>query len=115
MFENVSEDIRVGAAWHNIEFVRRYFGETGVRTTAVIMSPTLQAVLIYRFQVWLRKNRVPVLPSLCRRLTMLTCAVAIGDRTIIGPGLLMAHGNVIIDGDTSSDRSVRSHPSSPSA
>ena len=101
MFENVSEDIRVGAAWHNIEFVRRRFGETGVRTAAVIMSPTLQAVLVYRFQAWLRKNRVPVLPALCRRLTMLTCAVAIGDRTVIGPGLLMAHGNVVVDGDTS--------------
>lgn len=100
MFENVREDIRVGADWHNIEFVRRRFGETGVRTAAVLMSPTLQTVLVYRFQAWLRKNRVPVIPSLCRRLTMLTCAVAIGDRTVIGPGLLMAHGNVIIDGDT---------------
>ena len=100
MFENVTEDIRVGAAWHNVEFVRRHFGETGVRTAAVIMSPTLQAVLVYRLQAWLRKNRVPVLPELCRRITMLTCAVAIGDRTVIGPGLLMAHGNVVIDGDT---------------
>ena len=100
MFENVREDIRIGSAWHNIEFVRARFGETGVRTAAVLMSPTLQAVLIYRFQAWLRKHRVPIIPSLCRRLTMLTCAVAIGDRTRIGPGLLMAHGNVIIDGDT---------------
>lgn len=100
MFENVSEDIRVAAAWHNVEFVRRRLGENGVRAAAVLMSPALQAVLIYRFQAWLRKNRIPILPSLCRRLTLLTCAVAIGDRTVIGPGLLMAHGNVIIDGDT---------------
>jgi len=100
VFENVKEDIRVGAAWHNIEVVRRHFGETGVRSAAVIMSPTLQAVLVYRLQAWLRKNHVPVLPELCRRLTMLTCAVAIGDQTVIGPGLLMAHGNVIIDGTT---------------
>lgn len=100
MFDNVREDIRVGADWHNILLVRRYFGETGVRVAAVILSPTLQVVLVYRFQAWARSYHIPLLPMVCRRITMILASVAIGDRVEIGPGLLLAHGNVIIDGDT---------------
>jgi serine O-acetyltransferase len=101
MFDNVREDIRVGADWHNIAFVRRYFGEAGVRAAAVLLSPTLQVVLIYRFQAWARSHHIPLLPMICRRITMVLASVAIGDRVKIGPGLLMAHGNVVIDGLTS--------------
>jgi serine O-acetyltransferase len=100
MFDNVREDIRVGADWHDVPLVRRYFGEAGVRVAAVALSDTLQVVLIYRFQAWARRRHIPLIPVICRRITMILASVAIGDRVEIGPGLLLAHGNVIIDGDT---------------
>ncbi len=100
MFENVREDIALGAGWHEIPVVRRFFGETGVRTAAVFLSPPLQAVIFYRAQAWLRVHHVPLLPNLFHRLTRIFAGVSIGDYTSIGPGLLMAHGNVVIDGHT---------------
>lgn len=100
MFENVREDIAVGAEWHNIGFVRRLFGEAGVRTAAVLLSPELQAVLLYRFQAWTRQHHIPIVPNICRRLTMMIASVSIGDYARIEPGLLIAHGNVVIDGHT---------------
>jgi serine O-acetyltransferase len=56
--------------------------------------------MIYRLQAWLRKRRVPLLPNVCHRLTMMFAAISIGAHTSIGPGLLMAHGNVVVDGWT---------------
>ncbi len=100
MFENVVEDIRVGATWHDVPCIRRRWGPGAAQAAAVVLSPTLQVVLIYRLQAWLRSNRVPLLPGLCRRLTMAVAAVSIGDSAVVGPALLLAHGNVVIDGRT---------------
>jgi serine O-acetyltransferase len=100
VFETVKEDIRVATPWHPLPIARRLWGETGAQTAAVLLSTTLQVVLIYRFQVWLREQRIPILPGLCRRLTMAMTAVSIGDTTHVGSGLLLAHGSVVIDGET---------------
>lgn len=101
MFENVREDIRLGVQWHSVPRVRALLGERAETVAALVLSAELQVVLVYRFQAWLRANRVPLLPNLCRRLTMLLAGVSIGDRVTIGPGLLMNHGHVVIDGTTS--------------
>lgn len=100
MFENVRKDIEVAAVWHDIRIVRRYFGERGVQAAAVVLSPTLQAVLLYRLQIWTRAHRLPLIPNLCRRLTMMLAAIEIGDAVRIGPGLLLNHGSVVIDATT---------------
>lgn len=100
MFENVREDIRLGVQWHSVPRVRNAFGEQAETVAAVLLSAELQVVLVYRFQAWLRRKRVPILPGLCRRLTMLLAGVSIGDQVTIGPGLLMNHGHVVIDGAT---------------
>lgn len=100
MFENVKEDIRVGTRWHQVPFARRLFGETGAQTAAVVLSGELQTVLVYRFQAWTRRVGIPLVPNLLRRLTMLLAGVSIGDFTTIGPGILINHGHVIIDGYT---------------
>jgi serine O-acetyltransferase len=100
MFENVREDIAVGLLWHRVPGARRLLGETAETVAAIALSSSLQVVLIYRFQAWCRSKGVPLVPNLCRRLTMLLAAVSIGDNTEIGPGLLINHGNVIIDGTT---------------
>lgn len=110
MFENVREDIRVATQWHEVPIARRLFGETGARVAAVLLSPELQTVLIYRFQAWTRRKRIPLVPNLCQRLTMLLAGVSIGDYTTIGPGLLLNHGHVVIDGFTGIGRNCSIAP-----
>ncbi len=98
MFENVARDIEVGTRWHSVPAVRARLGERFERAAAVILSPELQVVLLYRLQAWTHARRIPLLPNLCRRLTMLLASVSIGDFVTIGPGLLLNHGQVTIDG-----------------
>ena len=100
MFENVKQDIDLGVQWHSVPGIRRRFGERAERVTAILLSAELQVVLIYRFQAWARDHHIPLVPNLCRRLTMALASVSIGDSVKIGPGLLLNHGQVIIDGTT---------------
>lgn len=100
MFENVREDVRQAVTWHAVPLVRRWFGPRAEAAASILLSPEAQVVLIYRLQAWLRRHGVPLAPGLCRRLTMLLAGVSIGDRVEIGPGLLLNHGHVVIDGTT---------------
>jgi serine O-acetyltransferase len=100
VFENVKQDIELGVQWHSVPGIRRRFGERAERVTAILLSAELQVVLIYRFQAWARDHHIPLVPNLCRRLTMALASVSIGDSVKIGPGLLLNHGQVIIDGTT---------------
>jgi serine O-acetyltransferase len=100
MFENVREDIRQGVDWHALPAVRRIAGHRAECAAVLLLSSELQVVLIYRLQAWLRRRGIPLLPNLLRRLTMLLAGVSIGDRVEIGPGLLLNHGHVVIDGET---------------
>jgi serine O-acetyltransferase len=100
VFENVSRDIDVGANWHSVPRVRALLGPRAERVASILLSAELQVVLVYRFQAWTRSRRIPLVPNLCRRLTMMLAAVSIGDSVSIGPGILLNHGQVIIDGTT---------------
>lgn len=99
MFENVRADLAAGLTWHRMPRVRRVAGKWAEYALVASLTGSLQVVLVYRAQAWFHRQRVPMLPDICRRITMLLGAVEIGDRVSIGPGLLMAHGNVIIDGE----------------
>ncbi len=101
MFETVREDLRLGMEWHAVPGVRRRLGKQAETIAVLCLSAELQVVLIYRLQSWARRTGIPLLPSLCRRLTMLLAGVSIGDKVAIGPGLLLNHGHVVIDGETS--------------
>ena len=98
MFETVREDIAIGVTWHSVPAVRRLAGSHAESAAAILLSPSLRAVIVYRLQVWLKSRRVPLLPALCRQVTLIMAGVAIGDQAEIGPGLLINHGHVVIDG-----------------
>lgn len=99
MFGAVKQDIDRGVEWHSVPAIRRRFGPRAERVASIVLSAELQTVLVYRFQSWARRRGVPIVPNVCRRLTMLLAGVSIGDRVSIGPGLLLNHGHVVIDGD----------------
>jgi serine O-acetyltransferase len=96
--KTIREDIRVAALWHDAPFIRKRFGERGAKVAACFRSPTLQAVLLYRLQAAARRYRIPLVPSICRRLTIIIAQIEIGDAARIGPGLHINHGHVVIDG-----------------
>ncbi|MGH2632352.1 MAG: serine O-acetyltransferase [Tepidiformaceae bacterium] len=98
MFETVREDIAVGVSWHSVPIVRRFAGSHAESAAAMLLSPSLRAVVVYRFQAWLKAHHMPLLPALCRQITMIMAAVSVGDQVEIGPGLLINHGHVVIDG-----------------
>ena len=98
MFETVRQDIAVGVSWHNVPVVRHVAGSHAESAAAILLSPSLRAVIVYRLQAWLKARHLPLLPALCRQITLLMAGVAIGDQAEIGPGLLINHGHVVIDG-----------------
>jgi len=58
------------------------------------------AILLFRVKKRLRAARIPALPVACDVLSRALFGVSIGNAVEIGPGLMMTHGNVVIDGRT---------------
>ena len=54
--------------------------------------------VLYRFKIWGRRRRLPLLPRLADKLNQALFRVYIGDKVEIGPGLYINHGHVAIDG-----------------
>jgi serine O-acetyltransferase len=68
------------------------------------------AVWLYRAKMRLRASGVLVLPGMCDMISRVLFRVQIGDRVEIGPGLMMTHGNVVIDGRTKVGRRCQINP-----
>ncbi|MBI2723720.1 MAG: hypothetical protein HYX50_01535 [Chloroflexi bacterium] len=58
------------------------------------------ALWLFRLKRRLRAAGIPALPGACDLLSRAFFRVQIGDRVDIGPGVMMTHGNVVIDGRT---------------
>jgi serine O-acetyltransferase len=63
-------------------------------------SDAFLAQAIYRLKAALQRRGVPVLPSICHRLSIMIAGVNIGDPVVIHPGVHLLHGKVVIDGLT---------------
>jgi serine O-acetyltransferase len=84
-------------------------GERGFRskTDAVLqmlrllwVTDAFAAQVLYRLKARLQATGVPILPRLLHRLAMAISQVAIGDYTVMSPGVYFPHGQVVIDGIT---------------
>lgn len=68
---------------------------------AALLDAGFQAVLLHRMAHTLRRWRVPVLPALCRRLSIALCGIDILPRAEIGGGLYIPHGvGLVVGGRT---------------
>ncbi|MEM9010917.1 MAG: hypothetical protein AAGE18_06805 [Pseudomonadota bacterium] len=56
------------------------------------------ALVLTRMATWLRRRSVPVLPTILRRIAITIAQVHIGAPVILGPGIILPHGQVVIDG-----------------
>ncbi len=68
------------------------------------------AVWLFRLKERLRERRIVFVPGLCDMLSRVLFRVQIGDRVSIGPGLMITHGNVVIDGRTTIGRDCQINP-----
>ena len=62
------------------------------------VSDAFAAHVLYRLRTTLKRRRIPVLPRLLHRLSMMLSQVAIGDPVLMHPGVYLIHGQVVIDG-----------------
>ena len=89
--------------WANrIARLRRWF--------TIAFAESWLAAWLFRAKVRLRAAGVPLLPGVCDMLSRSIFHVSIGNRVQIGPGLMMTHGNVIIDGRTSIGKNCQINP-----
>lgn len=89
--------------WANrIARLRRWF--------TIAFAESWLAAWLFRAKVRLRAAGVPLLPGVCDMLSRSIFRVSIGNRVKIGPGLMMTHGNVIIDGRTSIGKNCQINP-----
>lgn len=80
------------------------------RWFTVAFVQTWLAVLLFRWKSQLRAGGVPFLPGLCGMLSRALFNVHIGNAVTIGPGLVIPHGNVVIDGSTTIGRFCQINP-----
>lgn len=63
-------------------------------------SDAFAAQCCYRARCALIRARVPVLPVVLHRLSMMLAQICIGDPVVMAPGVYIAHGQVVVDGLT---------------
>jgi serine O-acetyltransferase len=82
--------------------VRRWF--------FIAFAESWLAVFLFRCKLRLRASRVPFLPGLCDVASRALFGVSIGNAVEAGPGLMLTHGNVVIDGRTRIGRNCQINP-----
>ena len=91
MFDNLREDTR-----HLREFKTRPFPWYVIES--LLFENGYQAVVLHRIAHWFKSRGVPVLGPLVARFNQFLTGVEIGPGAVIGPGLLIRHGNGIVIG-----------------
>ncbi len=71
----------------------------GERTALLFLGMPLLPVLLFRLRNALLQRGVPILPYLCDLVSNAIWDIAIGRQVTAGPGLIIPHGHVVIDGN----------------
>lgn len=80
------------------------------RWFVVAFAESWLAVFLFRLKARLRGAGVPLLPVVCDLISRSIFHVSIGDDVKIGPGLMMTHGNVVMDGRITIGRNCQINP-----
>jgi len=95
----VTEDVRVTSMHRGEPFESK--SGWGVFYKAIRLmwvSDAFFAHVCYRLRARLLARRVPILPQLLHKISMITSQVAIGDPVLLHPGIYIAHGQIVLDG-----------------
>ena len=64
------------------------------------VTDSFLALVLYRAKARLQSLRVPIIPTIFHRLSMMFAQICIGSPVHIEPGVYIPHGQVVIDGIT---------------
>lgn len=99
--EAVLADARAAAQWSEMDTAERSpFGNLWLVLRMLWLADGLLPLTFIRLGTLLRAHRVPLLPTIFRRLAIATGQVHIGAPVILEPGIYLPHGQVVIDGVT---------------
>ncbi len=84
--------------------------ETRDRLSFMYLGVPLVPVLLFRLRAHLLRREVPLLPHLCGLLSTGMWGVTIGHYVEMGPGLIIPHGHVVIDGVVKIGRNCAINP-----
>jgi serine O-acetyltransferase len=79
--------------------LRDHWELQGPRLARIYLGMPSLAVMCFRIRNYLLRRGVPIVPYLCDLLSNGLWRVAIGRYVTIGPGFVIAHGHVVIDGN----------------
>lgn len=68
------------------------------------------ALMLYRLRASCQRRGIPAVGRVAHRVSVMWAQVSIGDRTVIAPGILLPHGQVVIDGFVRIEAGVRIRP-----
>ncbi|MEM7527213.1 MAG: DapH/DapD/GlmU-related protein [Pseudomonadota bacterium] len=77
---------------------RSRLAEIGLALRVAWEADAYFAMVLVRLAILLRAVGIPVLPMVLRKLAMIIAQVNIGAPVMLGPGVFLAHGQVVIDG-----------------
>lgn len=74
------------------------------------LSDAFGALVLYRAKAACQRRGIPVVPRLAHRAAMAWAQLSIGDPVLVHPGVILPHGQVVIDGFTVVHPGVRLRP-----
>lgn len=77
---------------------------------AVGRSDAFGALVLYRLKAACQRRGIPVVPRLAHRAAMMWAQVTIGDPVVVAAGVILPHGQVVIDGITEIGTGARIRP-----
>jgi serine O-acetyltransferase len=96
----VLADAKVTAAYRNERW--EFHSSADAFTQALRLmwrTDAFLAQVLYRAATRLRATRIPLLPRIAHRLAMAGAQICIEDGAVLHPGIYIAHGQVVIQGD----------------
>jgi serine O-acetyltransferase len=74
------------------------------------LSDAFGALVLYRLKAACQRRRIPIVPRLAHRGAIAWAQLSIGDPVHIEPGIILPHGQVVIDGFVEIQHGVRLRP-----
>jgi serine O-acetyltransferase len=74
------------------------------------LSDAFGALVCYRAKAACQRRGIPVVPRLAHRAAIAWAQLSVGDPVLIQPGVILPHGQVVIDGFVEIDSGVRLRP-----
>jgi serine O-acetyltransferase len=74
------------------------------------VSDAFGALVLYRLKAACQRQRIPIVPRIAHRIAMSWAQLSIGDPVLVHPGVVVPHGQVVIDGFVEIHSGVRLRP-----